>query len=192
MPSTKDFDRYAPIAAWTAPQDMDMTLPSGQVVLVRKIQMEDVVDLGLVEALDMFQEIAGKGNDAVASAGKTKKAKAEAEESFGMSMMKDREGFKKILRLADRVTVATVVKPRIEFPVAGPDGKALPMIDREPGLYVDQVPFEDKMHIFSSIFKGMEELDSFREESGEDVADIPAVADVPLPTKRNASARSRS
>lgn len=189
MPS-KDYDRYAPIPAWTAPMTSDMTLPSGQVVLVRKVQMEDVVELGLLEAMDAFKDIVGKGQVAAKAAKKTtKKAQAEAEEksneTLGLGLMKDKDKFKTMLKMADRVTVAVVLKPEIKFPPAGLDGKALPMPDREPGLYVDQVPFADKIHVFSSIFDGMENLDSFRGESDSGVDSVPAVTGVSLPSVGN-------
>lgn len=181
MPSN-EVDKYALTPAWNVKPNYDLELPSGQVILVRTLTMEDVVDLDLVEAMDTFT---GLAEQTVANKGKgkgKKKTQEETEKEFGLTLFGDKDRFKRILGIADKAILVAVVKPEI---VAAPEDDA----DREDGiLYVDTIPFGDRLFIFNAVFDGVGGMESFRPVATADVGDVADVAVVPSAALRNAGA----
>lgn len=148
--------KYAP-KHWQSDR-FDVECPSGQLCLARKMQMDDIVALGLIDELDTFSDFASNMETA------SEKTGAELADSF----MGDPKMLEKVIDIADRIVARCVVEPQIELPYTeSKKGKRTPLKseDREEGVvYTDYVGFEDKMYIFNAVF-GENTIDQFREES---------------------------
>lgn len=135
-----------------------LEMPSGQKCRVRVLEMEDIIRLNLVNELDTFSGFFEEHDP--------------NNPDSGMSMMKklsDGDNFDRFSNTMDKVVVDSVVEPRI-----------LPRdANHEPGaVFVNQVPFVDKMAIFSAVFKGLGDMGDFREEQSDGVG---AVEEQPIP-----------
>lgn len=157
--------KYAP-KAWQSDR-FDIECPSGQLCLARKLQMEDIVQLGIIDEMDMFTEFAA---EMTAASGSAKPEDEQSEAALGL--MKDKERFAKVVEIVDKVISATVVEPRIERPVTKDrKGREIPLDPsdfKEGVVYTTYIDFADKMHIFGTVFSG-ETIDQFREGPTEAV-----------------------
>lgn len=175
---SSEYDRYAPIPAWQGVQTRDLVLPSKQVCLVRDLQVEDVAELDIIDVMDIFSNIVGKGKAAPSAKAKTKTAAQSADkeaEAVATNLFRDAATFMKVVTVTNKVITRAVIKPEILLP---PDNYE----DRIDGkIYADSIPFGDRMFIFTEVFKGMSDLESFREESAEGVGDVEAKPIVQLP-----------
>lgn len=157
--------KYAP-KQWQSDR-FEIECPSGQLCLARKLQMEDIVQLGIIDEMDMFTEFAA---DMTAAAGGAKSDEDQSEAALGL--MKDKERFAKVVEIVDKVVSTTVVEPRIERPVTKDrKGREIPLDPsdfEDDVVYTSYVDFNDKMHIFGTVFSG-ETIDQFREGPEETV-----------------------
>lgn len=155
-------NKYAP-KQWQSDR-FDIECPSGQLCLARKLQMEDIVQLGIIDEMDMFTEFAAEIGAAA--------NEAKDGDDASLSIVKDKERFSKVVEIVDKVVSATVVEPRIERPVTKDSkGREIPLDPsdfKEGVVYTKYIDFADKMHIFGTVFSG-ETIDQFREESQEAV-----------------------
>lgn len=142
--------------------------PSGKLVLVKQVDMMDIMRLGLVDELDfMTKALSSK------PAKEGEENKEEDGAGFAASILKG-DNFSKLENIIDQLIVVGVRAPKI---YAKPRDDAA----RQKGLrYVDSIGFNDKMDLFSVIFDS-DGLSTFREEPEPSVADVPNVTDVPLP-----------
>jgi hypothetical protein len=76
--------------------------------------------------------------------------------------------------MVDQVVIRSVIEPRLE--------KApLEFSERVEGIiYIDTVPFQDKMAIFNWAMKGIDDLKGFRQSSAADVEGVEPREDVPV------------
>ena len=150
--------KYAP-KAWQSDR-FDIECPSGQLCLARKLQMEDIVALGVIDEMDLFQEFAEAPSDAA------------QESSASLSLMQDKERFQRITKLVDKIVSTVVIEPPLVRPVkTNSEGEEveLPASEYEDGVvYTSFVEFPDKMHIFETVFAGGT-IEQFREGSSEAV-----------------------
>lgn len=175
-------DPYAVTSWGVVNAPFDMTTPSGQKCLVRKLEMEDVLAHGLINELD-----------GISTALIDENAPEEEQES-GASLLvafKDTDKFGRLEKTINKIVQITVVQPVIygipdevlnpqtRKPEAGPrvEGRA----------YVDQISFMDKMSIFGKVFEGFKGLEQFREDEQADdlgtmanVEAVPAIAELPV------------
>ena len=160
MPSNDD--RYAVHPSWGGEVTYDFTLPSQAVVLLKKLQMEDIVELDLVDAMDTFTGIMATPEN-----NKRKKAvKVDEEAEIGRRIFGNPKKFKAVMATADRCVTKAVIKPEVQLPPANVD-------DRVKGVvYTDTIPFADKLAIFNHVFEGIGGMESFREGPTEDVGDV--------------------
>ena len=160
-------DKYAVSAAWEKGRDFrqpfDYTLEgTGQTVLVRHLDMGDLLKLGIAEELDFMTK-------SLMTDDKSEKA----QEAVASAILKA-DNFQRMEKMINLVCVAGVMKPQLY---------SLPEHEnaRQAGLiYVDSVPFNDRMELFSVIFE-TEGLTTFRQEQEDGMGDIQHVTDVPLP-----------
>ncbi len=170
-------DKYALSTAWensnSFKQPFDYTLEnSGQVVLLRRLDMGDILKLGIAEELDFMSKSLMSDSD---NGDKPKDAVASA-------VMKG-ENFQKMETMINSVVAAGVIKPHIQ-PVPEHDAA------RQPGqIYVDSVPFSDRMELFSIIFDS-EGLSTFREEQENSVGNVADESIVSLPPVEPVAVRS--
>lgn len=155
-------DKYA-LTAWGAPKNInekDVTLPSGQLCRVRELQMEDVLELDLIDAVDTFT---GQLIDDRADG---KETSHESDAKSFLTFLRDKEKREKLLKIVDatipRAVVAPVVLPAL------PKGRA----KKEGFIYVDQIELNDKLAIFTEIFQGFGDVSKFREEQAEGVGTL--------------------
>lgn len=171
-------NKYA-VTGWkrkTGDDAFDFTLPSGQVCLIKKLRMETIAELGLMNDLDSFtgaiipepsKKAKGKGAKAL--------TQEEQERESAKVMLKDKESFNRMLVTINKVVVACVVEPKVHVE---PEG------DRDEDLvYTDDIDFEDKMLIFQEVFEGMSSLESFRKGSSDIVGTVAKVTSVKVPAQ---------
>ena len=161
-------DKYALSPAWANANDyrqpFDYTLEgTNQTVLIRRLDMGDLLKLGIAEELD-FMSKALFSDD----------ASNTPKEAVNSAVLKS-QNFVKMEAMIISVVVAGVILPKL-YPVP------LHEAARQAGLvYVDSIPFSDRMELFGVIFDS-EGLSTFREKQEDGVGNVPDVSDVPLPT----------
>lgn len=176
-----DQSKYS-ATSWGQPDTFDVTTPSGQTCLVRKLDIDDIIELDLMDALDSLTGIAGQP-DFSKQPQNHQRSKAQLaadaardEAAATAAMMKDKTKFKQMVQTIDKVLTAVVLKPTIHVAPADPEDKI------EGTVYTSSIGFEDKMFIFDKVFDGLGGLEPFREESAEVVGDVPTEQVVPLPS----------
>jgi hypothetical protein len=168
-------DKYALSSAWENAnayrQPFDYTLENtGQTVLVRRLDMGDLLKLGIAEELDFMSKSL-----------MTDDKSDTAKQAVSSAIMKA-ENFGRMEQMINTVVVAGLVKPHLQ---AAPQHEAA----RQPGqIYVDSVPFSDRMELFSLIFDS-EGLSTFREEQEDGVGNVADEPSVPLPTDEPVAVR---
>lgn len=162
-------DKYA-LTGWKRKTDttFDLPLPSGQTCLVKKLDVPDIIRMGLLEQLDTFtpQLIAEPGGE----------AKPSNDIDF-LKKLADPEKFDKFEASLDKAVVASVVVPKVYEVPPSPAERV------EDHLYVDEIDFFDKMAIFTAVFDGMSNMSDFREEQAPGVAPVEDVQESGSPTE---------
>lgn len=144
--------KYAP-KAWQSDR-FDIECPSGQLCLARKLQMEDIVSLGVIDEMDLFSDFDVDGSGGA------------AESAASLNIMQDKERFHRVTTLVDKIISTVVIEPQLVRPVKLDDNGEeveLPANEYEDGVvYTSFVEFADKMHIFEAVFGG-DTINQFRE-----------------------------
>lgn len=175
-------NKYA-VTGWKRKSDdgFDFTLPSGQVCLIKKLRMETIAELGLMNDLDSFTgAIIPEPSKKAKGKGAKVLTEAEQERETMKAMLKDKESFNRMLVTVNKVVVACVLEPKVHEAPA-PDGER-----DEDLVYTDDIEFEDKMLIFQEVFEGMSSFESFRKGQGDVVGTMAEVTSAEVPTKRAA------
>lgn len=157
-------------------QPEPLEMPSGNTALVQRPGVQAFLVQGLIpNSLMSIIQKAMKSNK-----------EPDFDKAF-QEMMDDPTKLADVFSLADAVTVATVVEPRV-LPVP-PKGE-----DRDPDLlYVDQVDLEDKLFILNYAVGGTRDLERFREEQEESVELVSSgagVGDKAKPARRSSKRKS--
>lgn len=153
-------DDFAPKSWAVAPKPFVLKLASGQKCLVRKLGMEDIIKLDMLDDLDTFTP-----QLVPSESGKPETAISSIRKSLGP--MAESSKFSKLENTINKVTIACVLKPKVlPVPEEGEERK-------EGQAYVDYISFGDKMYIFGEVFEGMSDMESFREEQTASV-ELPA------------------
>lgn len=158
-------DPYAP-KQWG--QLQDFTCPSGQRCALRPLDLNELLQLGLLEKLNMLT-------------GTTEEVVRTAQGQPPVNVQKILEDPKQVVTLMeviDKTLVTVVAKPAL-LSATDENGK-IPFDKRVPGaVYVDSVGVADRMAIFQHVMRGVEEMQPFREgpsEPGRSVASQPGNA----------------
>lgn len=143
--------------AWGVNPTFDLTLPSGGLVLVKKIAVDEVIEMGLMDKLDSFSSVAGKG--------KKKQTKKEEAESELREKLGDPGAMGQMVDVINLICLKSIVEPRVlqvpEKQEDGSDGERV-----EGAIYIDRIPFTDRSFIFEKCFvseMGGEAFEQFRE-----------------------------
>jgi len=175
-------DEFEP-TVWSKPAGQihfAVTCPSGQKVLLRKLDPLNMMAAGLLDDIDYFSKKLFPEN--FDRAGNPIEPK-EGEASGGMiELLKDEEKKNKFFDLLDRLCVAAVVKPRLYKPVYNDDGVDVSELKGQ-AIPVTNLDFSDKMFIFNESNKPLEEIAAFRYESTDGVATMAAVQGVQSPSE---------
>lgn len=183
----------------------DVRLPSsGGLVQVQPLTVEDMVELDVLEQMDLLGGIVQtdhiervQGTKKPTDRPKKKptkaeKAKAEADEDErSTQLMKDLMGdpvkWGSLRTTIDRIVHKAVLQPSIGLAYHEDlvDGKTkfTPHSNQDRAErdndrpWTDQLPLEDKMHLFSVCLPSQDKMAPFREGSTEDVGDVADVAE---------------
>lgn len=176
----------------------DLALPSGAICQLRKLQMEDLVELGIMDQVDFLSQIVEEKHvervKKPSDRAKKQPTKAEAAEAAKVAeqeqtaaLLRDPKKFSTMSAMIDKIVVACVIKPQI---VNGfrevEEGQRIRLDDdaRVHGvIYSDSIPFGDKMEVFEVAFAGVQKMSSFRGESAEDVGHVDSVEGDALPAE---------
>lgn len=152
-------DKYAP-TVWGNKVDegRDFTTPSGQLCRIRKIGMEDILELGLLDIMDTFTNQLTANPEA-------KPSEEEVGDAF-LEMLKDPERRHKIVTAINEVVPRAVMAPSVE-PLPEKNYRKVPGL-----LYVDDLSLEDRFAIFGASFDGWGDVSKFREEEKENVGAV--------------------
>jgi len=179
-------DTYTP-TTWGADPTFEVTCPSGQKCLARKLQFTDLVELGMVDQMDTLGLLASEHTDPKA---KVKQAKdrqvskrvlaereAAREQDTMRGIMKDPKKFGDLILMMDKIVAEVVVAPVLTRPVRIDEetGEEVDLTweERTPDkVYTDTVDLGDKMHLFEVCFSGVSKVANFREEPTKDVGDV--------------------
>lgn len=175
--STPNASRYA-VTSWGGNPYTELTVPSGQLCLVRKLQPMDLAAGDLLGKTDLLSDLVQERiTSAKAGPQDHKKPKAEQkledEKKIVDVLSKALSSSDGLDSMIDSIVVKAVVEPRVEFPPKDFADR------REDGVYVDAIAFNDKMYIFDWVMKGIDDLKSFREPATESVEAVEPVKGVP-------------
>jgi hypothetical protein len=141
---------------------------SGQTVKIRRLDMGDMLRLGIAEEMDfmtkalMSNEKTETGGEAVASA-----------------VMKS-DNFDRMDKMINKVVLAGLLAPKPHHPPLKDNGEVDEEAKKDGILYIDEIPFGDRMEMFSVIFES-DGLATFRGEQTASVGDVETVPSVSLP-----------
>lgn len=158
-----------------APEGEALTLPSGNVALVRRPGPEALLTQGF-----MPDTLGAIVQEAIQSKKGMSKKQIDA-------IGKDPKQLSEMLDAVDRVCSTVVVEPELfwhkDF-VRDAEGnetgefRVLPAHERDPeAFYTDEVDIADRMHIFQFALGGTRKWERFREESGFGVGPVDAGED---------------
>lgn len=169
METQQDRPQPTQPSQWRGRGGMPLTLPSGNVALVRVPGIQHFLKAGIIP--NNLRTLIMKG-----MAGETE-FKLE-------DMVKNEEDLDRLLETFDKVLLEVVVEPKVAPVVLDEEGKPVPFEDRDQSLiYVDEVVLEDKMFIFQFAVGGTRDLENFRDEQKAVLESIRPGAPVPLPTQ---------
>lgn len=166
-------DEFA-ITSWSKAKDykkpFKFDCPSGQRVLIHRLDMSDLLRLGIAEDMDFM----AKALMAAEETAKEAEEKAEDPEKALTEAMTNADNFAKLENTVNLVCQSGLIKPKTHLPPRDENA-------RQAGLfYIDTVYFEDRMAMFTQIFDS-EGLSTFRKEQKDGVGDVADVTSVPLP-----------
>lgn len=160
---------------------IDYTLENNpeQDVTIKRLGMEEIMKLGVTNELDFMSKALMSSEDTSA---KPKDAVA--------NVIRTAEDIDKMTEMINAVVVTGLLDPKV-YPVPmritrDEKGTVLKKEANEEArqeglLYVDEIPYDDRVELFSVIFD-TEGLSTFREEQNDGVGDVADVPSVPLPS----------
>jgi len=150
-------------STWKRKKGEDLTLPSGNVALVKRPGMESFLTEGIIP--DSLMPLV---NEAIAT-GRGMPPEKMAE------VAKDPKVVLDMMDAMDRILTKVVVEPKVLWHKDS-EGNVIPEDDRDDEyIYTDDVDFEDKSFIFNYAVGGTRDLERFRQETG---ASLDAVQNV--------------
>lgn len=148
---------YAP-TAWgnKVSMEKDLVLSSGQKCRVRKLEMEDILELDILDVMDTFtSQLVAEPDD-----------NKNSDPMEMLKLLKDSDRREKLMSAINRVIPVTVVAPQVL-----PDPE--PGRPKKPGhIYISMIDLVDKMEIFGAAFDGWGDVTGFREETQESLGAV--------------------
>jgi hypothetical protein len=159
-----------------------------QVLQVRRVDMGDLIKLGIAEELDfMSKELVAPTDSA--------KDDEKATDAIKSAIMKA-ENYTQMETMVNLVCGAGIMQPKLYQPpmiTQTENGKTVSTVNeaaRQKGLvYIDHLPWDDRIELFSVIFES-EGLSDFREEQETGVGDVEHEPGVSLPANGPVDIRS--
>jgi len=161
------------VTGWRAKQRVtfDLTLPSGQVCLVARMERDDLLKLDLMQYLDTFTPILLEDT----------LSESEREKLMTDTVQENPEALQKMLRAIDTVVMACCLKPKItQDPNLVNYGNEADWLDPNftPVALLDHIDSFERMYIFGAAFgRDMDDLKSVLQQtqSLDGVADVSGV-----------------
>lgn len=173
--TTVNKDPYAP-TAWGNSEVgglTDLTVPSGQLCLVRRPGIEGLLKEGVLRDIDSFTALVNtkhvervKGKKGKPS-DRAKKSKDTTADEIA-ELLKDPDKMVNVMHTVDRVVCHVVVKPSIQMTPNDPTSRKAGVV------YADMVELTDKMFIFNFVVGGSRDIERFLDESQGAVGDLDA------------------
>lgn len=190
--STSDYSPHT----WGQAPTWDFTTPSGQLCHIRGLEMEDLIELDIVDDIDTLsslvnaqhiEPVTGKRPQDRQPKTPTKAELLAKQEAEGMAvfreMTKDKDGFRRLMFVIDKATVAAVVKPALTSAYKTDETK-VPVEERVPGnIYCDSVPMGDRMAIFQAAVGRLGDLSQFPSGQNEDLDAVEKQSDDEVPSE---------
>lgn len=166
-----------------------LTLPSGQTCIARRLGMEGLIEAGILAEADSLSGLVDQHVRKVRGA----KGRTDGNELDERALLRDRDTMKAIITIADKAIPVVVAEPEVMLHyTTDSSGKTsmIPLEDREPGqVYTDMIGLEDKMFLFEWAVGSLSNLNTFRSQPGADVAGVGDGGGVSRKTKRNPRSR---
>ena len=164
---------YALTESWSRGREykkpFNYTIPtSGQTVKVKRLDMGDLLRLGVAEQMD-FMTKALMDSDKKETGG----------EAVTSAIMKA-DNFDRMEEMVNKIVLAGLLQPKPHMPPLAEDGTVDEEAKKDGILYVDEIPFADRMDLFSVIFES-DGLATFRNEQTPSVGDVETMQSVQLP-----------
>ena len=201
---------------WKKAKGEELTLPSGNVCLIKRPGMEKLFAAGVLpdeltkialESIDVAQS-GGKPQDNLPKGGTPLEMDPELLKKF----MESEDAITDIFASFDRITEMCVISPEVRWHmrkqtddtghwVVDDKGKVqyeeIPFSERlsdeheaddpnyreEPPIYTDEIDIDDKTFIFNFVVGGTRDVESFRSEYGDALADVQPREDVGVPSQ---------
>jgi hypothetical protein len=152
---------YAP-TGWRKKQrvEFDVTLPSGQLSRVLRLEREDLFRLNLMSYLDTFTPLLME--DSISGEERNKRMRE--------TLTKQPDSIANMFMAIDEVVMAATLRPRVtndekKVDYGGPDDWTNPQFIAT--AYIEDIGMEDRMAIFASAFgRSMDDLKSVWEQAG--------------------------
>jgi hypothetical protein len=146
--------------------EFDLTMPSGQLCRVRRLERDDLLRMDLFQYLDTFTPLLMQ--DTI--------SEAERERQMTETVQENPEALAKMLRAIDMVVMAATVKPKITEDRKRVDyGTERDWNNPEftPVVHLDDIETFERMYIFGAAFgRDMEDLKSVLQQSTQGVAGV--------------------
>lgn len=194
MPDNEE-NKYA-LTSWGQPTQEDLVCPSGQVCRVRKLEIEDILMMDVMDEIDTLtslvstehvQPAMGKKKAADRPQKKlTKKQEADANKAAVKKLTEDPKAFATLTWMLDSVTAMAVVAPAIYKSLEGTKGEYTRIPDdkrKTDRTYADSVGFADKMKIFEVALGNLGEMETFRTKQESALGSVEAEPEDAMPTE---------
>lgn len=177
-------------------QTEELTTPSGQTCEAKKVGVEGLIEMGILNQMDSLTALVDQYTKDVKKHGPGGPVTTELDEA---KLMADPESVKAIISLADRALPVIVVDPPVALHFTERTVGKTTVVKRlseaerntlreergQPDLiFTDQVDFEDKMWLFDWATGGLQKMATFRRGSSDDVATVDNEPKSPRATKR--------
>jgi hypothetical protein len=167
----------------------DLKLPSGSLVQIKTLGVEDMISMGLTEHVERVKGTSKKTDRPAKKPTKAQQAAAEekASEDAMKNLMANASGFRTMTVLIDRIVAKSLVQPKVQLAynenvvmVEGQEPRSTFTLhtDEEAQardtnvVWTDQIDFEDRMAIFSACMPDTDKMASFRKGSKKGLGDV--------------------
>lgn len=195
--------KYSP-RAWGMSGLHEIVIPSGDMILARRIGPTEMVKSGMLSKVDVLSAIVQTDHIDRVEGRTEEKAQSAAEKERAQAaeiaeMMKDPAKLLAAMEVIDDITLLVVVEPTVHAVPVPRAATAQDILDfehltevgeeflppRVEGLiYVDSIPWDDKMFLFQWTIGGTTDLEAFREGLGAGMDAVSALEGDPGAAER--------
>lgn len=186
-----------PAAQWKKKGE-ELSLPSGNVCLVKRPGMEKLFAAGVLpdELTKIAIESIERAENGLPQDHKVKKAAQEIDPAMLKKFLESENAITSIFQSFDRVAEMCIIEPRVRWHmkkvldehgnhVTGENGKPqyeeIHEAERDDNIvYTDEIDIDDKTFIFNFVVGGTRDVEQFRAEYSDAVADVQSGEDVEM------------